>query len=64
MYVQGKGVPQDYVRAYMWLNLAAALGYELALKVRDLVSDMVTPADIEQAQALATACIERSYKDC
>jgi TPR repeat protein len=26
MYVSGVGVPQDYVRAHMWFNLAAAQG--------------------------------------
>lgn len=24
MYLKGEGVPQDYVQAYKWLNLAAA----------------------------------------
>ncbi len=26
MYDNGQGMPQDYVQAYMWLNLAAAQG--------------------------------------
>ena len=26
MYEKGQGVPQDYVQAYMWFNLAAAQG--------------------------------------
>ncbi|MFN2150265.1 MAG: SEL1-like repeat protein, partial [Anaerolineales bacterium] len=28
MYSKGRGVPQDYVKAHMWLNLAAAQGFE------------------------------------
>jgi hypothetical protein len=30
MYILGEGVAQDYVRAYMWLNIAAANGYSTA----------------------------------
>src|SRR5258705_7132635 len=26
MYAEGRGVPQDYVRAYMWFSLSAAQG--------------------------------------
>ena len=27
MYYEGRGVPQDYVQAHKWFNLAAAQGY-------------------------------------
>jgi TPR repeat protein len=30
MYANGKGAPQDYVTALMWLNLSAAQGYDTA----------------------------------
>ena len=36
MYRNGRGVPQDYVSAHMWLNLAAATGDEDARKARDI----------------------------
>ena len=26
MYAEGRGVPQDYVRAHMWYSLSAAQG--------------------------------------
>ncbi|WP_352864873.1 hypothetical protein [Mesorhizobium sp. M1329] len=35
MYATGQGVPQDYVLAYMWSNLAAAQGHEVAVLNRD-----------------------------
>ena len=39
MYTSGQGVPQDYARAYMWSNLAAAdLGNENAMKFSHLPS--------------------------
>ena len=34
----GKGVPQDFVWAHMWLNLAAAQGTDLAKEGRDEVA--------------------------
>ena len=53
MYSQGQGVPQDYVLAHMWLNLAAARGNEDAVKGRDIVASKMTPAQIAEAQKLA-----------
>ena len=32
MYAKGQGVPQDYVRAHMWFNLAAAQGNKGAMR--------------------------------
>jgi uncharacterized protein len=58
MYKDGKGVPQDYVRAYMWLNLSTAsmpvgpFGSEFAAKQRDEVASKMTPAQIAEAQKL------------
>ena len=53
MYTQGRGVPQDYTLAHMWLNLASAAGYEDAAKTRDTVAAQMTPAQIAEAQRLA-----------
>jgi TPR repeat protein len=52
-YNNGLGVPQDYVRSYMWLNLAATQGRESAATFRDLVGRLMTPAQIAEAQKLA-----------
>jgi TPR repeat protein len=52
MYVSGQGVPQDYVIAHMWLNLAAASGDDTAAKGRDLVAKYMTHAQIAEAQKL------------
>ncbi len=53
MYNDGLGVPQDYVQAYMWLNLAAARGGGDYAKVRDIVAERMTPAQIAEAPRLA-----------
>ncbi len=58
MYTKGRGVPQDYVQAHMWYNLAAAGSppgedRDSAAKNRDIVAERMTPAQIAEAQRLA-----------
>lgn len=53
MYANGQGVPQDYVQAHLWFNLAAARGIGEAGENRDRVTNLMTPAQIAEAQRLA-----------
>jgi uncharacterized protein len=57
MYLTGDGVPQDFVQAYMWFNLAAAAtkakDTNIAAEERDKVAAKMTPAQIAEAQKLA-----------
>ena len=58
IYVGDLGVPQDYVQAHMWLDLAASIfspgeDRDLAVKYRDIYAKMMTPAQISEAQKLA-----------
>ncbi len=58
MYNNGLGVPQDFALAHMWFNLAAsrfALGSDrdVAIKGREGVARLMTPAQIAEAQRLA-----------
>jgi uncharacterized protein len=53
MYRTGGGVPQDYVIAHMWFNLAAASGDKDAVKARDVVAAKMAPTQIAEAQKLA-----------
>jgi len=60
MYVLGSGVPQDYVQAHMWCNLAAsqypdteAEKRDNAAEFRDRTAALMTPAQIAEAQKLA-----------
>jgi uncharacterized protein len=54
LYIRGLGVPQDYVLGYMWINLAAASGLAEAVTVRDTVAAHMTPAQVNEAQQLAS----------
>jgi uncharacterized protein len=53
MYANGRGVPQDYIIAHMWLNLAAASGDKNAVTNRDRVAALMTPTQVAEAQKLA-----------
>jgi len=55
LYRDGQGVRQDYVRAHMWLNLAAAAGQPDAATARDALATRMEPGQIAEAQALAAA---------
>jgi uncharacterized protein len=59
LYADGQGVPQDYELAHMWFNLSAAHAKNantraVAVNNRDLVAAKMTPAQIAEAQRMAT----------
>ena len=64
MYKEGRGVPQDYVRAHMSWNIAASSGYKYASELRDNVAKKMTPAQIAEAKKLAKECLSKKYKGC
>ena len=53
MYAEGNGVPQNYVQAHMWLNLAGAGGKGSGSGYRETIAKKMTPTQIEEAQRLA-----------
>jgi len=55
MYFEGKGVPKDLVRAYMWLSLAADAGNRGARIGRDGIADDMSAAEIAEAERLAAS---------
>ncbi len=59
MYANGDGIEQDYVKSHMYANLAAAhlpLGEDrdIAVKNRDIIAKTLTPAQLAEAQRLAS----------
>ena len=59
MYANGEGVPQDYVQAHMWFNLAASKGNENGRKNRDIIAKKMTPVQITEAQRIAREWLEK-----
>ena len=52
-FVAGVGVPQDYVEAHKWLNLAAGLGNLDAVAERDALAAEMTAEERAEARKLA-----------
>ena len=52
-FAKGLGVPQDFIEAHKWLNLAAARGDAKALAERDALAKRMTPQQVASAQKLA-----------
>ncbi len=50
MYHEGFGVPQHYIRAHMWANLATANGHENGAMLRAKIEEKMTPEQIKEAQ--------------
>ena len=55
LYMQGLGVPQDYVEAHQWLNLAASRGEVEAAQERDALAEKMTPQQVATAQGRAAS---------
>jgi len=56
-------VTQDYVQANMWYNLSAAKGNYIAREARDSLAEQMTPAQIAEAQRLASEWKPKGEKE-
>ena len=52
MYAFGDGVPKDYVRAYMWANIARANGHKVS-KFKEFLTQKMTQSEMNEAQELS-----------
>ena len=64
MYALGQGVIEDKVYAHMWVNLASLNGFEMVEKINELLIEIMTPSQIQEAQKLAIECVKKKYKGC
>ena len=58
LYSEGGPVEQDYVQAHVWFNVAATHGLSNAAEMREVISQLMTPEQVAQAQAGARAYFE------
>ena len=63
-YANGIGLPENYIRAYVWWSMAKTQGLKEAAESLDDLKPLMTKQQIAQAQALATKCYESDYEDC
>jgi len=59
MYVNGQGVPKDYIQAHMWLNLAGVNRDKKTEELRTFIEDRMTSYDISEAQRLTREWVEK-----
>jgi hypothetical protein len=64
MYVNGFGVPKDYLRAYMWWNIAASFEDKDAITYLGLISNRMTPTQLSQADEMVRKCQANNYQKC
>lgn len=53
MYAKGQGVPQDFVQAHVWFNLAATADKGGAADLRNEIAKLMSPSQIAEAQGMA-----------
>jgi TPR repeat protein len=53
MYKEGQGVPRNLVQSHMWFNLSASQGHREAYRARMIVTKMMKPEEVAEAQRLA-----------
>ncbi|CCQ91880.1 hypothetical protein NITGR_90019 [Nitrospina gracilis 3/211] len=63
MYSNGKGFPQDYIKAHMWFNIGSAMGYSFGRINRDQVEKLMTKEQVAEAQRLAREWMEKHRKN-
>jgi len=64
LYLHGDAVLQDNVMAHMWFNLGATNGNPMARQLRGDISEKMSNAAIEKAQAMARECMSSGYERC
>jgi TPR repeat protein len=58
MYYIGAGVPEDHVLGYMWYNLSAGQGDQLADMEKDIAELDLTREQIAEGQRMSREWIE------
>ena len=61
-YAGRLGVPEDDVTAYMWLNLASAQGYPLAMPEKSDLTKRMTREQIAEGQKMSREWLEKREK--
>jgi len=63
-YYDGTGLLKDKIYAHMWVNIAASLGSNRAVRIRRAIAEKMNISQIKKAQKLARECVQKKYKGC
>ena len=62
---QGDPIAQyNLACAHMWANHASSNGFEMAEELKGLLTELMSPSQIEEAHSLANECLKKAYKGC
>jgi TPR repeat protein len=59
MYYEGESVPQDFVEAYKWADIAAVGGLVEALELKEAAAVQMNQDSLMKAKALAQEFLEK-----
>jgi TPR repeat protein len=59
MYYEGESVPQDFVEAYKWADIAAVGGLAEALELKEAAAVQMNQDSLMKAKALAQEFLEK-----
>ena len=64
LYYLGKGVPENLVYAHMWAQQASSNGFKMGTELTELLTELMTENQIEEAQRLRNECMIKKYNGC
>ena len=64
LYYLGKGVPENLVYAHMWAQQASSNGFKMGTELTELLTQLMTENQIEEAERLRNECMIKKYKGC
>ena len=64
IYARGRSDFTDYERAYMWSNLSSYNEKTSGDKIKQLLGNIMTAAQISKAEEMSSRCLESGYTDC
>ena len=64
LYARGLAELQDFERAHMWFNIAAANGHQSGRKFRDRIATKMSSDAVSNAQKMAQACVDNKLQNC
>lgn len=64
LYYLGQGVSENLVYAHMWAHHSSSNGFKMGDALKELLTELMTPNEVKEAQLLTIECLEKNYKGC
>jgi TPR repeat protein len=64
LYYLGQGVTENIVYAHMWANQSSSNGVSMGEELTELLTELMSPAEIKEARRLENECVNKNYKGC